>query len=71
MEKLGNQKLTGHPVRVTSVRENQGISKSRFKSGKVRENRPFWGKSGNFIINQGKIPGNFVIVFIIYNITLA
>ena len=22
-----------------------------FKSGKVRENRPFWIKSGNFIIN--------------------
>ena len=26
-----------------------------FKSGEVRKNLPFWRKSGNFIINQGKI----------------
>ena len=69
---------------MTSVRENQGESgnfKIRFQIRESQGKSTFLGKirekSGNFIINQGKISGNFVIVFISYfyefprNISLA
>ena len=60
--------------RVTSVRENQGISKSRFQiresQGKSTFLEKIREKSGNFIMNQGKKSGNFFIVFIFFRISL-
>ena len=47
--------------RVTSVRENQGILKCRFQ---IRENLPFWRKSGNFIMNQGENQGISACIFL-------
>ena len=59
--------------RVTSVRENQGESgnfkvpfSNQRKSGKIDLFGKIREKSGNFIFNQGKKSGNFVIEFISY-----
>ena len=61
--------------RVTSVRENQGISKSRFQiresQGKSTFLEKIREKSGNFIINQGKNQGiSLLYLLVIFMISL-
>ena len=44
--------------RMSSVKENQGVSQSIFKSGKIRESRPFWRKSGTHQVISLRIREN-------------